>query len=54
MRGVKKEMASREKETVNIESDVSKHFENWLEGLENHKRLMEILPFIRELDEGYL
>jgi hypothetical protein len=47
-------MASNERKNGTIQSDVSKHFENWLEGLENHKRLMEILPFMRELDEGYL
>jgi hypothetical protein len=46
-------VASKEKQAQpKIESP--EHVDNWMEGLENHKRLMQILPFMKEQDEGYL
>jgi hypothetical protein len=34
-------------------AETGSHAENWTQGLENHKRLMQILPFMKD-EDAYL
>jgi hypothetical protein len=52
MKGEKKTINRREIEEK--EPQPADLHQNWAMGLENHKRLMQILPFLQEMEEGYL